>query len=179
MLEGPAIVPNNEPYPSMPWNSPELNFMLSHMSVAAISSVDEGTAIAAPDGSTALTPQGPLNDLMSLRAKFGNLPVLPFPPEAASIVLTNAAQAGEMRIPDGAVLMVIGATASTFVCRAGNADVPTAVLTADGAGQTRSFLVTNGQIFYVGGVKSLSFASPTAGAIVSAMFYSADQMPRF
>lgn len=152
--------------------------------VGAIGKVRELEAIESPDRSTLLTPQGPQNDLASLRCRFPFLAILPIPTTAASVLLTaNPTIAGlfqgEMNIPDGMVLGMFNANGTVFVSRNGAAEVPTAVSAGQslGFGQASSFMLFNGSVFYVGGIRSLSFAGPVA-SIVTAMLYAPDQLPR-
>ena len=177
------LVPNQSPFPSDINNSPILSNLNAGASMQPIGEVEETAAIAAPDNSMLITPQGPKNDLMSLRAQYPFLPIMPMPAKVVPLVLTTANLAYNMRIPSGAVLMYMRGNSDYFVSLQGNAEIPSTANTA-GVGNTgvgidcQSFYAPQGWLFYVNQLKELSFNSPNAGTIVTCSFWFPDQYPR-
>lgn len=178
----PHIIPSDSGFATIFTNDPNLMMGLG-LGPQSFSEIPEETAVAPMEGGQQLlTPQGPITDLMSLRSRFPFLPIMPIPPEAASIILDTANVAKDMPIPDGSVLGVFSCTAPVFVSRNGNAEVPSLTNTGmvQDSVQSKSFLLPDKLFvsFYVSGIRSLSFANATANTIVSGMFYTPDQYPR-
>ncbi len=146
--------------------------------VGMLSEVSETAAIDGLNGTTQFTPQGPNNDLMSLRAKYPFLPIVPLPHETAACVLVvdnpglPGQYRGEIAIPDGMVLGRFSFSAGpVYMNRNGNAEIP--IVTTNQAAST----ILRDSWYYVGGIRSLAFAAPAA-IIVTAEFYAPDQYPR-
>lgn len=182
------IVQSDSNLATIPANSPMMSMALG-LGPQDLQTVPTDAGITSPEGGgQVISPQGPNNDLASLRSRFPFLPIMPIPTEAAAVILNTAVTQGgvtyyigEMRIPDGAVLGMFLANDEIYCSRLGNAEVPSVYNTNDfNNAVCKSFMVSNGDqaAFYVGGVKSLSFASPSSGAVISAMFYAPDQYPR-
>jgi hypothetical protein len=172
--------PNQGPMPSYIGNDPVLSALIGTGGAPLVlGDVNEESALTAPDRSTNLTPQGPVNNLMSLRAQFPFLPILPLPTAYESVHLA-ANTAEDIAIPSGASLMLLRGNADYYVATNGNAEVPSATNTAGNAGSNRakSFYAPQGILLYVSGVNSISVISPDADTIVTACFWSPDQMPR-
>lgn len=177
-MAGQNLTPNQSPYPSSITNTPEFAALLSSPgAVMSIGTVKEEAAIAAPDGSTLYTPRGPINDLMSLRQRFPFLPILPLMGEGVAVFLA-AGVAQDLQIPDGASLMCIRGNNDFYISVHGNAEVPTATNAVPGPSQTKSFYAPQGFLYFVGGLSNFSVVAPNANTIVTACFYSPDQMPR-
>lgn len=175
------LTPNNSPFVSQLWNDPERGPLLqANGKPLALGDIDETTGLVAPDGSTNLTPQGSVNMLMSLRAQFPFLPIIPMPQSYVSLFM-NANTARDLQIPDGMSLMLIRGSADYYMSTKGNAEVPTALNTSGGSsgnGIAMSFYAPQGILYYVGDIHSLSVIAPTTGTIVTAQFWAPDQLPR-
>lgn len=193
-MDGQILSPNQSPFPSSLTNTPEFAALLASPNKNVdVGTVREDVAIGAPDGSMLHTPKGPINDLMSLRQRYPFLPILPMPHETGACVLVaNTAVAGlfqgELTIPDGMAMGVISfagvagalSVKAVYANRNGNADIPAVTgntSNANASGGGASFLLRNGSIFYLGGIRSIGFAS-TEAATITAEFYSPDQYPR-
>lgn len=173
------LVPTGGNMPSALYNNPELRPLGDQ--IGAVGPVAENAAVASPDKTTVFTPQGPSNDLMSLRNKFPFVAITPFPHESAAIVLiANSAVAGlfqgELQIPDGMVMGVFNSSGIVYMNRNGNAEIPLAANAAQNQFGA-SFLLRQNVHYYLGGVRSVGFAG-VAASIVTVELYAPDQFPR-
>lgn len=174
------ITPNQTPFVSQLWNDPERGPLLqANGKPLALGEVEETVGLVAPDHSANLTPQGSVNVLMSLRAQFPFLPILPIPQAYVSLFMT-ANVPRELEIPDGMSLMLIRGSADYYMSTKGNAEVPTAVNTAKDQGSriAMSFYAPQGILYYVGDIHTISMVAPATGTIVTAQFWAPDQLPR-
>lgn len=173
------VVPNQTPLPSSINNNPELSPFLGGR-MLDLGDVPITTALVAPDGTTGFTPESATTLLMALRSEFPFMPIIPLPTSYESVFLDTAGFAEDIFIPNGCSLMMIRGSADYYMSTYGNAAVPTAVntLSSANANKVKSFYAPQGLMFYVGGISSISIVSPTASTIVTAMFWTPDQMPR-
>lgn len=168
------VEPNQGPFPSDPGNNPMIGPMVGMpFDFFSMGEVPEETAIGAPDTDTMYTPQGPRSLLMAFRQAFPFVPVLPVPTYVKTLHLAaNAAEniTFEDQIIGGMVLGV----GDYYMSLRGNAEIPTNTTEKI----CDSMYKPDRIMFYMGGIKSLSFISATAGTIVTFIGWHFNQLPR-
>jgi hypothetical protein len=177
------LQPDRSPFPSLPTNDPFAQFQMAAPHGAyELSGVPELTAIGGNPGAPLYTPQGPVNNLSALRNQFPFLPVIPLPTEAVAIFLPVSGTPVEMRIPDGAAAMMLTGSAVFYLGLQGNAELPVAGNTPasgyEAKGLCKSFIPPTNFLFYVAGLRTISFVAPNNNTAVTALFYAPNEMPR-
>jgi hypothetical protein len=180
------LTPNQDAGPSSASNSPTVTPILDPRVKGNLNMLDKTSneANIGFDEGKLHTPQGPLNDLMSLRRDFPFLPIMPFPALARSMFLTNAGQAVDFRLPNGAALAYFKGNNPWFMSIHGAATVPSATnaqsptnYATDTGNENSSFMSPEGVWWYVRGVQTVSMVSAVAGAIVTGLFYIPSEWP--
>lgn len=146
-----------------------------------ISPIPEQTSLFSPEGSV-FPAQSPFTDLMFIRAQYPYIPVFPFPHRVVNLRLSPNSPY-DMAIPEGATLCRLSANGEFYVSNKGNAELPdqkgNANLGNDLATNTAASLLNpDFGMFYVGGIKALSFISPSDGVIVCGAFWFTENWPR-
>lgn len=114
--------------------------------------------------------QGPRNDLGYIRSLFPFLPIMPFPNDVVSVVLTTASLAVDLNLPDGTIIVNFDADGTDwYISNFGRAVIPN-VGAGDSNNQGATAMVhpPNNVFFYTGSLRQISCFSPTAGRIVQA-----------
>lgn len=167
--------PNNDHMPSLPWNNPEFAPLFGQPDPRAIQlgDVAEETAKNTLLGNHAFMPRGPLSDLHMLRTLYPFVPILPLPAVTSAIYLPTANVAGDLKVPNGMVMMIIRGNQDYYVSTSGAAKVPTVANTGIAAGGDicNSFFAPEGTYFYIGGLASISVVSPLNDTLISALFW--------
>lgn len=146
-----------------------------------ISPLPEQTALYS-EGGERFPAQSPFTDLMFLRAQYPYIPIFPFPHRVVNLRLSPNSP-NEMAIPEGATICRLTANGEFYVSNKGNAELPdqkgNANLGNDLATNTAASLLNpDFGLFYVGGIRALSFISPSDGVIVSGAFWFTENWPR-
>lgn len=182
--------PNQSPWPSQIFNDPfsRLNLLVGAPDSPVVG--PDGIDLTLVDnlagiqtiGREEQTPQGPNNDLMAMRSRFDNIPVLPLQGSVATVFLPTANTGDELVFPDGTTMAQFFGPADFYVSLHGKAEVPTAVNSPAGTTGTpssvRSIYKPVGIWFYVGNIKSVGVVAPGANAIVQALCYITNQWPQ-
>jgi hypothetical protein len=130
--------------------------------------------------------QGVRNDLAWLRMVFPFVPIMPFPDDVVSVVLTTASVAYDMNLPDGTVIVNFDADGPDWwISNYGRAAIPNVNSTPTSGGDwinayNGSAMVhpPNTQYFYTGSMRQISLVSATAGRIVQARCWIPPGRPR-
>ena len=167
------LFPNMGGFPSAPYNNPIIAPYLQSVDNAplTIGDVPEETNIGSDDLRYMATPLAARNVLMSLRAQFPYLPIMPAPPQSFSIALT-ANNSFTLPIPDGSAVMMLYGKGDYFLSLHGKAEIPGV------DGLSKSIYKPQGFALYVGNMRSVDIITADAGVIVTAMFYYPDQLPK-
>lgn len=166
--------PNINRRASMIWNDPNLwPFVgLREGDNIDLNFVPEDTGVVDDQTGQAFTPQGPINDLTRFRLSFPFVPIIPFPPQVATVALVQNV-AKDIVVPDGVVAVFLRGSGNYYVSNHGNAEVPV-------DGFSKSIYKPDGIMFYTGGIKTLSVITPDAGGCVVTMLgYAPTEWPRY
>lgn len=166
------VMPNFSPFPSAPFNNPVIApyLQVEDNGPLTIGDIPENTNIGSDDLRYMATPLAPRNLLMSLRAQFPYLPIMPLPPQSFSIALTQNASY-TLPIPDGCAVMMMHGKGDYYVSLHGRAEIPL------GDGLSKSIYKPERFAFFVGNSRSVDIITADAGVIVTALFYAPDQLP--
>ncbi len=136
-----------------------------------IDTVDPLTAFS-PENNVELPAMNVETDLAYMRAELPFLPIVKFPMLIATAALVPNVPF-DLAVPDGVTLARFIGNTDYYVSHGGAAAIPTA-----GGEVTGSIYRPEFAMFYVGGIKSFSIASPNVGAVVSLIGYPTNNWPR-
>lgn len=170
------VAPNQGPTPSSLTNNPELSVLLNSDGPVEIGVIRERAAVE--QGGVVITPQGPVNDLMALRASFPFLPIIP-PPNTVRTFFLDGTNAQDVNVPDGMCAGMFLGSNDFYVGFFGKADVPSATTAGNADNTSRSIYSPQGVMFYLGQVRQFSINAPNASTIVTVMFYAPNEWPRY
>lgn len=128
---------------------------------------------ASPFPGVATVPQGPRNDLASIRMQFPFVPIMPYPAPAAGVILAAGA-AQDIVFPQGTCVFILSGNGDYYASVQGAAELPTAA----NVGQNKSVFRPEFAWFYTQ-AKSISVIAPNANTYVQALCYIPTQLPSY